>query len=243
MTRRWYALLFLLLANQGLASPDLCNRIEASFARGDLDELLAIDLELAGDYWRAFHAYRVAAFTIQRDELSLARQHLKQGVRAIKRVREERPDDIEATVLSGMLYGQRFIVGRGFGWIAGIKGYRLLKRAEGLAPDNPRVLLARGVGEILAPGLLRSKPEQARATLAHGLAGIDNPPCTDGTWGEVDLALWLGRAYLALDKPDEAEASFKRALALSPGNVWVMAAAQGEGYVWANEELQSLDSL
>ncbi|MEM7283628.1 MAG: hypothetical protein AAF438_18590 [Pseudomonadota bacterium] len=243
MTKALFLALSFFITGVSFAQGAFCQDIEAAFAVGDRETLVSLDVSAAPEYWQAFRTYRLAALDIQRDNRKAARSHLKTGLRIIKKLHKKHPDDIEVVVLSGMLHGQRAIVGRGFGWISGWKSYRLLKRAQSIAPDNPRLLLATGVGQLLAPGLLRSKPETAKNTLTKALSNVGETPCRDQTWGEVDLAIWLGRAYLALENPIEANKSFARAEALSPGNVWVAAAAKGEGYVWVNDEVKPIGTL
>ncbi len=243
MTKALFFTLSFLIPGYATAQDNFCQDVEAAFAAGDRETLINLDVAKAPEYWQAFHTYRLAALDIQRDNRKAARAHLKTGLRIIKKLHKKRPKDIEVVVLSGMLHGQRAIVGRGFGWISGWKSYRLLKRAQSIAPDNPRLLLATGVGQLLAPGLLRSKPVTAKETLTKALNNVGKVPCRGKNWGEVDLAIWLGRAYLALENPVEANKSFARAQALSPGNVWLAAAAKGEGYVWVNDEVKPIGTL
>ena len=243
MTKLLAIVLMFVVSIQAYAQDSHCQAIESAFAVADRARLLGVDLSKASEYWQAFHVYRLAALDIQQGNKKAARSHLKAGIGIIKKLSKKQPNDVETVVLSGMLHGQKAIVGRGFGWLSGWKSFRLFKRAQRMSPDNPRLLLATGVGQLLAPGILRSKPETAKTNLARALDHVGAAPCVDRNWGEVDLTIWLGRAYLHLGQAEKAQQMFSRASKLSPGNVWVAAAAKGEGYVWVNDEVKGFEPL
>lgn len=107
-------------------------------------------------------------------------------------------------------------------WL-GPRSSAAMDEALRLGPRNPRVWLLRGIAAYSTPRMWGGGAERAREYLltAAALASADRPPAPLPAWGAAEVQLWLGRAWLALDRPDSARAAYARARALEPENQWL----------------------
>jgi tetratricopeptide (TPR) repeat protein len=109
------------------------------------------------------------------------------------------------------------------GMTLGPKASRALDRAEALAPDNPRVWLARGISTLHTPGFMGGGADAAIAELRRGVAALggDDPDPGHPIGGGAELWAWIGIAQLRADRPVEAATAFRRALEIEPEFGWV----------------------
>jgi hypothetical protein len=104
----------------------------------------------------------------------------------------------------------------------------LLADAQALEPENPRLLWVRGPMEWFTPKdspqeMLDERQARSIATYQRGLGGLpaslrSGPEPLRPTWGEPELHMSLGWAYLKKREPDVAQAELhaRKALALVP---------------------------
>jgi len=104
----------------------------------------------------------------------------------------------------------------------------LLAEAQALEPENPRLLWVRGPMEWFTPKgspqeMLDERQARSIATYRRGLEGLpaslrSGPEPLRPTWGEPELHMSLGWAYLKKREPDVAQAELhaRKALALVP---------------------------
>ncbi|HEY1906726.1 MAG TPA: hypothetical protein VGG91_11830 [Myxococcaceae bacterium] len=104
----------------------------------------------------------------------------------------------------------------------------LLAEAQALEPENPRLLWVRGPMEWFTPKgspqeMLDERQARSIATYQRGLGGLpaslrSGPEPLRPTWGEPELHMSLGWAYLKKREPDVAQAELhaRKALALVP---------------------------
>lgn len=103
-------------------------------------------------------------------------------------------------------------------------------RARALGPQNPRVRLLEGIAAFHTPEMWGGGH---RAALGHFQAAIelfadDAPETPLPAWGHAEAYAWLGQAYAAMGKVDEAREAYERALEEEPGYDWVRS-LQGDG--------------
>ena len=115
---------------------------------------------------------------------------------------------------------------------AGFGGLSLARRArlsmeEALELDdrNPRVVMLQGVRQWNLPRLMGGSKKNGRTRFEEALRLFAGAPNERDprlpAWGHADAHVWLGVA--AMDRGDfgAARASFRAALELRPGYVWV----------------------
>lgn len=199
-------------------------KLEAAVLRGDLVELETLHHGINADdvsdaatvYLWAYSGWRVA----QR----LPRKRKRDRGKLLKSVQQgledwlaTQPNDPEALGLLGSVLGDR-IGGPLSAMRLGGKASEALETAYELAPQNPRVALQRGVGFFFTPGAFGGGKEKAEAELRRArtlFEANDNALAADG-WGYLDTLARLGEVLAALDKYDEARATYLDALAIAP---------------------------
>ncbi|MGQ0539376.1 MAG: tetratricopeptide repeat protein [Gemmatimonadaceae bacterium] len=131
----------------------------------------------------------------------------------------------ETHALRASVTGQMIAVGNP------ISGMWLGPRADGqmdkaleLGPNNPRVWMLKGIGTMFKPKIFGGGADRAEKELLKALELFtnDRPAPPAPAWGHAEAYTWLGRAYAAQDKLDEARAAYEKALQLDPGNGWVI---------------------
>ncbi|MBL8961656.1 MAG: tetratricopeptide repeat protein [Gemmatimonadetes bacterium] len=115
--------------------------------------------------------------------------------------------------LGGMMTGMRL----------GGKADDLFADAIRLGPDNPRVLLLRGISALYKPKMFGGGSDKALADFTRAVALFAKQAPAPGTprWGTVEAYAWLGQAHAAEKEVEAARAAYTRALELDPNYGWV----------------------
>ena len=114
---------------------------------------------------------------------------------------------------SGMLAAMRM----------GPRSFKQLDEALKGAPNDPRVALLNGMTRLNAPAAFGGGPAKAEPELRRAIAlfAQDRPAGGQPRWGRADAHIWLAIALQKQGKIPEARTELDRALAVSPGHVWV----------------------
>ena len=98
-----------------------------------------------------------------------------------------------------------------------------MERAVELGPNNPRVYLLRGVGNIFKPSLFGGGVDKAERDIkkAIGLFATDKPQPPAPSWGHSEAWAWLGQVHVKQERFDDARAAYMKALEIEPQNGWV----------------------
>jgi tetratricopeptide (TPR) repeat protein len=219
-TQRWADSLHTLIAQGTLGAP------------GALDQAIAIAdrvLTVApGDgvilHYKGYALYRRATAL-------LAAQAAEAEVKAVL---EEADQVLEASTrtlrwpetpaLRASVTGQLIAVG---GMLAGMrlgsKADALMESAVALGPDNPRVLMLRGVSFFFKPRMFGGGSDKALQDLqrAADLFAKDRPVSPAPSWGHAEVYAWLGQVYAGEKRTDDARSAYKRALEIEPEFGWV----------------------
>jgi Flp pilus assembly protein TadD len=96
-------------------------------------------------------------------------------------------------------------------------------RAVELGPNNPRVFLLRGIGNIFKPALFGGGADNAERDIkkAIDLFATDKPQPPMPSWGHAEAYAWLGQVHVKQEKFDAARAAYVKALEIEPENAWV----------------------
>ena len=183
-------------------------------------------------YLSAYARYRLAAIYLQQDLPARARPVLKKATAQLRSLLQAHPDFADGLVLLAAVYGLEMLRRPFKAVYLGPRANKLIDRALALEPSNPRAYLMKGVAKFQTPGLLGGSVVEARRLLRQGLSNIQAQQSGPGAirWGLVDLHLWLGRVAAQEDRREREQHHYTSALALSPGNYWVLQAMAGRGY-------------
>ncbi len=153
-----------------------------------------------------------------------ARQLCKEGIAACERVAAARPRWADALALESGLQGMafQFLSSQAAISLASEMEERYA-RAAALEPNNPRVLLLRGLHELHKPRDVGGGPARALPLFDRALAAFASAPPAPGgiAWGHEDAWIWHGVAASRAGDWTRARADFRRALEVRPGHAWV----------------------
>jgi tetratricopeptide (TPR) repeat protein len=105
----------------------------------------------------------------------------------------------------------------------GMKSGDLMDRAVALGPDNPRVWILKGTGDMFKPKMFGGGMDKAEQSLKKALTLLetDHPAPPRPAWGQLDAHLWLGQVYADMKRKDEARAEYNKVLEIAPNHGWV----------------------
>lgn len=219
------------LLQQGVSEGNLdaLYTARATFERALTDK----NLSAWSHYYIALTDYRIANNLLAQGKknkdqaskhLKEAAEHLEEATR--KDITREDAKTIAAEVyaLLSSVYGRQISLSGIKGIFLGPKSGNLLKKAEQLAPDNPRVVLSAAVSAFNTPQMWGGSKERALEGLQHAAELFAREKPTDPihpTWGHSETYAWLGMAYMDRDEKDSAREAFEKALEIDPDNGWV----------------------
>lgn len=126
------------------------------------------------------------------------------------------------SLLSGV-YGAKIAKSPVKGIILGPKSTQTLDKAMALEPENPRVLLAKGVSKFNTPAAFGGSAREAETLLRRALAKFAEAPAGQAwpNWGRVDAHAWLGQVLADRGDKPGALAEYEKALVLAPKSGWI----------------------
>ena len=175
--------------------------------------LLRYTVAYAG--WRLAFAPTISA-TEKHDLLDDAETQLKETSKLS-------PSFAEAPALLSAVYGAKIAQAPDLGMTLGMQASALLAKAVGLGPDNPRVLVMKGMSQYHTPPEYGGSIRDAEATFRQALARFDKegPSASWPNWGRFDAHVWLGQALASRGDKAGARGEYEKALAIAPGSNWV----------------------
>jgi Flp pilus assembly protein TadD len=151
------------------------------------------------------------------------RKLLEEATEALRQSLAVAPRDAEAHALLGAVYGAQIGLSP---WKAMTLGPRIaeaFRRAEEIAPENPRVVLQKGISLLFVPRAFGGGAEAAERELrrAEALFAREGRGKAWPNWGRVDVLAWLGQARARQGDEQGARTLYLRALDLAPGHAWI----------------------
>ena len=218
------------------------NILQQGVSEGNLDALYTAratfkrtltdkNLSAWSHYYIALTDYRIANNLLARGKKNKdqASKHLKEAAEHLEEAEDLTREDAktiaaEVYALLSSVYGRQISLSGIKGMFLGPKSGNLLKKAEQLAPDNPRVVLSAAIGDFNTPKMWGGSKERALEGFQRAAYLFAREKLTDPihpTWGHSETYAWLGMAYMDRDEEDSARAAFEKALEIDPDNGWV----------------------
>jgi len=208
--------------------------LQTAVDHGDLSGLLAVRARFAAlsaaepgeallHDWVAAATWRALPLQMQKDP----KRAEKLGDDALDRLEKAlatNPKDAEALALEGGLEGLLISVKPNSMMTLGPQSEAHLARAYALAPNDPRVSLLQGIGDLHKPAQFGGGPDAALPSFLHAEELFAKESVADSTspgWGRDDAFLWEGRAQAQKKDWTAARDAFRKALDANPGNGWV----------------------
>jgi tetratricopeptide (TPR) repeat protein len=194
------------------------------------DAVKPLEAALAADpqnpallYERAFAHYGAAIVLRPTNNKDAMLAEFNQAIALLGRVTGA-PWEAEADALHGTILGELITLKGGMsGMTLGPKASQLLTRAAKASPNNPRVLLFRGIGRLNTPAMFGGDSAEGMKLLQQSVDGFAKADASapGPQWGRANALTWLGIAKQRAGDANAARAAWMQALALEPENSWV----------------------
>lgn len=206
----------------------LSQRIELSGYRADTDALQATDAELQAEiksaaqpdkylyYYLGYTEYNLA-YAYAHTDTDKATDHVEDAQAALLAAVRLDPDFAEAEALLSTCYGLEIGLHPFKGMYLGAKTGKHMARAMQIAPDDPRVLLLKGVSDFQTPGMFGGDKQRAMQEFHAALTAFDSYRSKDPaapTWGKAQTYNWLGLAESRAGQAEAARSDYTKALSL-----------------------------
>jgi tetratricopeptide (TPR) repeat protein len=193
-------------------------------ARGMFERALASDEDnYLAKYYFAYTDYNLAVYFMQKKEGEQFRKFSDSSEKILQELLNENGSDAETVSLLGALYGIQVAMKPGLGASLGSKNIALTSQAFGIAPDNPRVLLQKGISKFNSPEFVGGSKEKALKYFTQSVEVFENQIGneSDIDWGYLDALAWLGIAHSSTGDFLSAITAYKKALDVEPDFAWI----------------------
>jgi tetratricopeptide (TPR) repeat protein len=193
-------------------------------ARGMFERAQASDKEnYLANYFLAYTDYKLAVYYTQKKDKQQFTNYVDSATEILKSLIKKNDSDAEAIALLGTAYGIQVSMDPGLGPSKGSQNVALTSEAIGISPDNPRVLLQKGVSKYNTPEFFGGSKEEALDFFKRSISIFENEIDTDSkiNWGYLDALAWLGRTYTNMGNYESAISTYKKALQIEPEFSWV----------------------
>ena len=192
-------------------------------ARATFERALAdTGLVAWGHYYIALADYRIAG--LLEGESKDPSEHLNAAVEHLKKATEIDPEAAEAYSLLSSVYGWQIGLSPMKSMLLGPRVGKASRKAQQLAPDNPRVVLSAAISDFNTPEMFGGSKEKGLQGLKRAAELFAQEEPTDPiqpVWGHREAYAWLGIAYQNQGELESARAAFEKALEIDPDFGWV----------------------
>jgi len=126
---------------------------------------------------------------------------------------------VDAYVVLRRCYFWQYLLDPKTGMIGWRESAALLQKAKEFAPENPRVIFEEAIDWFYKPPQAGGDQQKGLARFQEAVQRFEQMPkrdAADENWWHATTYIYLGQAYLTVEKPEEAEKAFQKALALQP---------------------------
>jgi tetratricopeptide (TPR) repeat protein len=207
--------------------------IDEAVSRGDLEMLrnarssVERTLHLRADdglllHYQGYALYREAELLRQLRKGDEADRALDESQAILERSAKLRPLP-ETHALLALIIGQRMARNPLSAVLQSRRWSGEMDHALRIGPDNPRVLLLRGINAAHAPRAFGGGVARAQEYLEQSIALFGRARSTGllPAWGHAEAYAWLGRLLERRGDRERAERAYVRALELDPDFAWV----------------------
>jgi tetratricopeptide (TPR) repeat protein len=193
-------------------------------ARGMFERALATDEEnYLAQYYLAYTDYNLAIYFMQKKEKEQFQKFSDSSKELLKELINDNGSDAEAVSLLGAIYGIQVAMNPELGASLGSQNIALTSQALGIAPDNPRVLLQKGISKFNSPEFVGGSKKEALKYFSQSVEAFGNMAETETeiNWGYLDALAWLGIANSSLGDFESAITAYNKAMEVEPDFAWI----------------------
>lgn len=209
----------LILSTHAQADQQTITAIENASMTLNLSQLVSIK-ESSQGYDQALANYRLGlnySFVQQQGKAIAA---LTTATAQLTELVEINSQDSESWALLAQVYGLRIAYQPMRGSELGPKSAMALTTAQNISPNNPRVLLVKGVSKYNTPAMFGGSKHEALKVLSSAIAEYANDQYSEYHWGHAEAYTWRGLTQLELGNKDAALADWAKAIEISPNYGW-----------------------
>ncbi len=209
----------LLCGNNAAADQADIYKIEEAMSTMDIAALQAIRPDLQG-YELALANYRLALSANLTGNDELAKDALDSSMEALESLDETTPENAEIKALLAQVYGYQIALSPIKAIYYGPKSQKKLAEAEALAPNNPRVLLVKGIGAANTSPMFGGDSDNAVEAFSKSIAAFKDDEYSSYHWGYAEAYTWRGLIMQQQGKIEEALSDWNNALNIDPNYGW-----------------------
>ena len=209
----------LVCSNNSYADQSDIYKIEEAMSAMDTETLLAIQSELNG-YELALANYRLALSANLTGQKSLAKEALQSSMQILENLDNEVSEDVEVKALLSQVYGYQIALNPMKAFYYGPKSQKKLAEAEVLSPNNPRVLMFKGIGAVNTPPMFGGDKDNAIAAFDKSIAAFENDEYSSYHWGYAEAYTWRGLLMQQQGDIESAISDWTKALEIDPNYGW-----------------------
>lgn len=191
---------------------ELLPAMEKSFQANGSDHLL---LEIARTH------YGLVAFLINNDRENESEVYLKQGLAEVEQLLTRNPSNAEALALKASFTAFRIAISPYLGPFLGPRSLGYIDEAMKLDGKNPYVLIDKANAKQFTPGIFGGDLDEAVGYYKQSIAAFERMDPSECRWVYLNALANLGTCYEKLGQYVNAEATYRKALAVAPNFDWV----------------------
>ncbi|HAP36084.1 MAG TPA: hypothetical protein DCQ28_09135 [Bacteroidetes bacterium] len=175
-------------------------------------------------YYLAYAEYRLLTQSFSKKDDATFDQMIDGAIAHCEKAIELGNGWSEPKAILSALYGYKIAKNWMSAITLGPKSNGLIEEALEKEPDNPRVLLIRGISYFNKPSMFGGSVDKAQEDFEESVHLFElqkNVAALDPAWGYTDALAWLGKAYEQKEMNDRALNAYKKALSVNPAFGWV----------------------
>ena len=195
------------------------DQIEQAAGTLNVTELKTITTQVYG-YDKALAYYRTSLSANLIGQSEQAIKSIDKAIELLEQLDSLTPDDVEIKTLLAQVYGYKVALEPIKGVYFGPKSNDKLSEAEALAPNNPRVLLVKGIGKLNTPPMFGGSSEAAYQAFDKAVLAYANDQDSGFHWGYAEAYTWRGLVHIQNGETDKAKQDWQQALNINPDYGW-----------------------
>jgi len=172
-------------------------------------------------YYLAYNQYRLLSMPTKNTNENLFDTYFNQAVQNAKSISKQKGFESEANALLAATYMMKLSRNQSEAPAISKEVYSLLEQAKTYDSLNPRVYLIRGVMLFYTPKMFGGSIQKALENFDKAISLFKSKTGNSIDWGYLEALAWKGQALTKLNKLNDAEEVYNKALKTEPGFSWV----------------------
>jgi tetratricopeptide (TPR) repeat protein len=170
-------------------------------------------------YYVALSNYRIATYYLTTGAIQDSKNYIMESQKYLEKAIATAPEWGEPYALYATMLGFEIVLDPNSAMTLGMKSYQNFGQALEKSPDNPRVNLFKGQGDLFTPEAYGGGADKAITSLVKAISLFAQENVTDPmkpSWGHEEAHTYLAMAYIQKKEIGKARESLKKALEINP---------------------------